>query len=265
MAKAIALSIDGSLQRIQFTPDLLPSDVTGVPILDPETRTFAFHEGPVFANVVVADEINRASPKTQAALLEVMEEYHVTVDARSYPVPRPFMVVATQNPIELEGTYPLPEAQIDRFMMRTSVGYPAKAIELEVISDRLDGRTADDVEACLGVDDIQQMIDFAAEVVLAPAVKSYIVDIVTATRGQPDLRLGVSPRGGIALALASRVRAATHDRDYVTADDIKVLAPPILEHRMLVRPEAELRGRSPSQVLRELLAEVPVPEQRVSV
>jgi MoxR-like ATPase len=263
LAKAMALSIDGSLQRIQFTPDLLPSDVTGVPIFNAESRAFEFHEGPVFANVVVADEINRASPKTQAALLEVMEEYHVTVDAQSYPVPRPFIVVATQNPIELEGTYQLPEAQIDRFMMRISVGYPDRDTEMDVITDRLEGRTADDVEACLDVTEVQDMIDFALNVAIAAPVKRYIVDLASATRDQPELRLGVSPRGAIALALASRVRAASQGREYVTADDVKALAQPVLEHRMLVRAEAQLRGRSPDRVLRELLAEVPVPEQRV--
>ncbi|MEA3216950.1 MAG: MoxR-like ATPase [Acidimicrobiia bacterium] len=265
LAKALALSIDGSLQRIQFTPDLLPSDVTGVPIFDPETRRFVFHEGPIFANVVVADEINRASPKTQAALLEVMEEYHVTVDARSYAVPRPFMVVATQNPIELEGTYPLPEAQIDRFMMRTSVGYPGRNVEVDVITDRLEGRTADDIQACLGVRAVQEMIDFAGSVVVAPAVKRYIVELAAATRDRTDLRLGVSPRGAIALAVAARVRAASQGREYVVADDIKTLAAPVLEHRMLVRAEAQLRGGSPRQVLNELLAQVPVPEQWAAV
>ncbi len=264
LAKALALSIDGSLQRIQFTPDLLPSDVTGVQVYNAGKHEFDFHPGPIFANVVVGDEINRASPKTQSALLEVMEEHQVSIETKRYQVPRPFMVVATQNPIELDGTYPLPEAQLDRFMMRISMGYPSAETEVDIVTGRLEGRTADQVETCLSIDDVSRLIGVAAGVGVADAVKRYIVSLVAATRRMPELRLGVSPRGSISLALASQVRAASQGRDFVTADDVKELAPAVLEHRMLTRPDARVRGRDTSQMLAELLAIVPVPENRMA-
>ena len=262
LAKAIALSLDGSLQRIQFTPDLLPSDVTGVQIYNADQRIFDFHPGPIFANVVVADEINRASPKTQSALLEVMEEHQVSIDTKRYQVPRPFMVVATQNPVELDGTYPLPEAQLDRFMMRIAVGYPSIDTEMEIIEGRLEGRTADEVEPCIGIDEISRLISVASGVAVAQPVQRYIATITSSTRKVPELRLGVSPRGAIALALTAQVLAASQGRDFVTADDVKRLAPAVLEHRMLARPDANLRGRNTGQILDELLATVPVPENR---
>jgi MoxR-like ATPase len=264
LARCISASIDGKLGRIQFTPDLLPSDVTGVQIYDSHKQEFVFHPGAVFANLVLADEINRASPKTQSALLEVMEERQVTVDGRPYILPRPFLVIATQNPIEHSGTYALPEAQIDRFMMRMSVGYPNHDAEVDIIAGRTKGQTPEQLKPVMTTSDLVQMIDIAREVYLAPAVVSYIITITGATRRLPELRLGVSPRGSSALAVASQARAAAEGRHFVTADDVKALAPYVLGHRMLLRPEAELQGASTDDLLQTILASVPVPQQRVS-
>jgi MoxR-like ATPase len=264
LAKAIALSIDGTLQRIQFTPDLLPSDVTGVQIYNTSSHTFEFHPGAVFANVVVADEINRASPKTQSALLEVMEEQQVTVDAKAYPVPRPFIVIATQNPIEHDGTYRLPEAQLDRFMMRIGMGYAPREAEVDVIMNRARGHTVDDIMAVISADQVGTMIKVARETHVSPQISGYIVDLVAATRNLRELRLGVSSRGGLALVLASQVHAAAQNRSFVTADDVKVLAHSVLNHRMLLAPEAELQGVTVDRLVDRLLGEVPVPLQTQS-
>ncbi len=264
LARSISASIDGTLRRIQFTPDLLPSDVTGVQIYDSGKREFVFHPGAVFANLVLADEINRASPKTQSALLEVMEERQVTVDGTPYVLPRPFLVMATQNPIEHSGTYALPEAQIDRFMMRMAVGYPGHDAEVEVITGRTQGQTPEQLRPVLSTRDIVSMIDIAREVYLAPALVSYIITVTAATRRLPELRLGVSPRGSSALAMASQARAAAEGRHFVTADDVKALAPYVLGHRMLLRPEAELQGTTTEDLLQTILASVPVPQQRVN-
>jgi MoxR-like ATPase len=259
LAKAIARSIGGSCQRIQFTPDLLPSDVTGVSVWNRTTDEFQFRPGGVFANIVLADEINRASPKTQSALLEAMEERQVTVDAHTYRLPRPFMVIATQNPIELEGTYPLPEAQLDRFLMRIPMGYPNRDAELTILESQGDGAVdADDLEPVVGANDIADAAVAVNAVHLASELRGYIVDLVTATRHHPDLLLGASPRGSLALQRASRALAASFGRTFVIPDDVKRVVPAVLEHRLLLTPDAQLRGTSVGDVTRSLLSSVPV-------
>ncbi len=263
LAKAIAASIDGSWQRIQFTPDLLPSDVTGVQIFNRATNEFVFHPGGVFANVVIGDEINRASPKTQSALLEVMEEHQVTVDSVPYLVPRPFIVLATQNPVEHDGTYNLPEAQIDRFMMRMSIGYPSPVDELSIINNDANGTKVDDLSSVVSAADVRRMIALTDRIHLAPALGQYIVQLTSATRTMPELRLGVSPRGSVALARAVRAYAAAAGRPFVTADDVKDLAPLVLTHRMILTPEAELQGRKQVDLVAHLLQSIPVPQERV--
>ncbi|MFN8075910.1 MAG: MoxR family ATPase [Kineosporiaceae bacterium] len=261
LAKAISHSIDASMRRIQFTPDLLPSDVTGVSIFNQASREFEFRPGGVFANIVLGDEINRASPKTQSALLEVMEERQVTVDSVPYPVPDPFVVIATQNPVEQGGTYELPEAQRDRFMMRMSMGYPSHEAEREIIVNRVNGYRAENLRPVMTLAEFQQMIAFARGVHLADSISAYIVTLVQATRRLPELRLGVSPRGSVALAVASQSHAAASGRTFVTADDVKAMAPIVLPHRMLLRPEAELQGADATTLLAQLLGAVPVPSQ----
>ena len=265
LAKAISQSIDGSMRRIQFTPDLLPSDVTGVQVYDAGKREFVFHPGAVFANIVLGDEINRASPKTQSALLEVMAERQVTIDSIPYLVPRPFVVIATQNPVEQGGTYDLPEAELDRFMMRATLGYPEHAAEVEVVAQATAGRSTDDLPAVLSTADLEQMNQIASQVHVAPAVLAYLVTVTAATRTMPELRLGVSPRGTIAAAKAAQALAATQGRSFVTADDLKVVAPYVLPHRMVLRPEAELQGRTAADLLDQVLSSVPVPQQRAEV
>ncbi|MCM3925605.1 MoxR family ATPase [Frankia sp. AiPs1] len=261
LAKAIAHSVSGVVRRVQFTADLLPSDVTGVRIWDAGTRTFEFHHGPVFANVVLIDEINRASPKTQSALLEVMEERRVTVDSMSYLVPRPFMVVATQNPVEHGGTYELPEAQIDRFMMRSTVGYPDHAAEVEILSAGTRGAEPEDLAPVLTGEDLLRMTELARGVHIAAEVFDYIVMIVADTRRHPDqIRLGVSPRGGLALARAAQAWAVSAGRPFVTPDDVKALVPAVLGHRVIMRPEAALDGLASADVVARIAASVRVPD-----
>lgn len=264
IAKAIANSIDGSMRRIQFTPDLLPTDVTGVQIWNSETREFEFQPGAVFGNVVLADEINRASPKTQAALLEVMEERQVTMDSISFAVPRPFIVIATQNPVEHGGTYDLPEAQIDRFMARLHVGYPRFEAEVEILANKARGVTPESLSPVLSIADVERMTQIVRRVHLAPPLLGYIVTIVAATRRMTELRLGVSPRGGASLAVAAQAHAAAAGRSFVTPEDVKTLAPYVLGHRMLLRPEAELSGATTESLLGSIIASVPVPDQRSS-
>jgi MoxR-like ATPase len=261
LARAIASTIDASWHRIQFTPDLLPSDVTGVSIWNQGTREFEFHPGPVFANVVLADEINRASPKTQSALLEVMEERQVTVESASRAVPRPFMVIATQNPVDMDGTYRLPEAQLDRFLLRASVGYPSHAAEIEVLDGQQGGRSPlDQVTPVLSIDDVRLMTRVANEVYVAPAVRSYLVTLVAGTRELPEVRLGASPRGSLALMRACRARAAADGRDYVVPEDAKALAAAVLAHRMLLQPQAELQGVTTQQLIDAVVEKVPTPQ-----
>jgi MoxR-like ATPase len=263
LAKAIARSVDCSFRRIQFTPDLLPTDVTGVNVFNQERGDFEFRPGAIFANIVLADEINRASPKTQSALLESMEERQVTVDTVTYRLDPPFMVIATQNPIEHEGTYPLPESQLDRFLMRIRMGYPARRAEIAILDTHGGSLDAlDDLDAVLSGADVETMVGLAQAVHVAPSLKGYIVDVAEASRRHPDLALGVSPRAALGLQRAARARAAALGRDYVVPDDLKELAFPVLEHRLALTPEAQMRGASRSDVLGDALASVRVPTGR---
>jgi MoxR-like ATPase len=259
LAKSLATSIECSFGRVQFTPDLLPSDVVGITVWNRNDSSFEFRPGPVFNNVVLADEINRASPKTQAALLESMAERQVTVDGVTYPLAPPFMVIATQNPIEHEGTFPLPRSQLDRFLMRVSVGYPAPTAELEILDAHGDHDALDDIGPVLAADHIKAMTAAARSVHIAPSLKTYLVDIAQATRRTPHLALGMSPRATLALQRISKARAAAHGRNYVTPDDIKALAAPVLTHRLMVTPEAELQGLRPADIVADVLRSVPVP------
>jgi MoxR-like ATPase len=259
LARALAASVRGQWRRIQFTPDLLPSDVTGVTIFNQATRGFQFHPGPVFANIVIADEINRASPKTQSALLEVMEERYVTVDGVRHAVPRPFLVVATQNPIEMDGTYRLPEAQLDRFLVKLSVGYPAEAVEVEVLRGAAAGRLPDALEPVTDTDAVARLIRLARRVHVADPLYAYAVRLATATRGHPRVRVGVSPRGVIALTRAASAYALTDGRGFVVPEDLKALLEPVFAHRLLLSPDAQVRGVAATDVLREVVEAVPVP------
>jgi MoxR-like ATPase len=259
LAKAMARSIDCSFRRIQFTPDLLPTDVTGVNVFNQEQRDFEFKPGAIFANIVLGDEINRASPKTQSALLECMEERQVTVDTETHPLGTPFMVIATQNPIEHEGTYPLPEAQLDRFMLRLSIGYPSAEVEAEILGTHGTGAPLESIGPVTDAPGVAAMIEQAREVHSAPAIRRYIVQLVETTRRHSDVYLGASPRASIMILRAARSMAAAEERDYVIPDDIKVLAVPALAHRVIVTADAIMSGRSPEVILQEILAEVPVP------
>ncbi|MDJ0664491.1 MAG: MoxR family ATPase [Acidimicrobiia bacterium] len=265
LARSLARSIDCSFQRIQFTPDLLPSDVTGVSVWDRESARFVFRPGPVFANVVLGDEINRASPKTQSSLLEAMEEKQVTVDAVTRPLGPPFMVVATQNPIEHEGTYPLPEAQLDRFMMRLAMGYPGRDKELEMLETHGHHSTLDDLDPVVDAADVNRMTEIAAGVFVADAVKSYLVDLAEATRNEPDLLLGASPRATLFMQRAARTSAATQGRDYVTPDDVKEMLHPVLNHRLILQPEAQMRGEGVAGIIDSISGRVGVPGARTGV
>lgn len=259
LAKAIGRSIDCSVRRIQFTPDLLPSDITGVSVYNQETREFEFKPGGVFANIVVGDEINRASPKTQSALLESMEERQVSVDGITYELELPFMVVATQNPIEMEGTYPLPEAQRDRFMARIQMGYPTKASELDMLEHHGSRDPLDELKPVTDSATIQGLVDACKTVYVAPAIKDYLVSLITATRESKDLRLGASPRASLQLLRASRAYAALQGRDYVTPDDIAFLAGPVLGHRVLPSTDAQLARHSVNDIIAAVVRSVPIP------
>jgi MoxR-like ATPase len=262
LAKSLARSIDCSFNRIQFTPDLLPSDVTGVSIWDRNQSAFVFKPGAIFANVVVGDEINRASPKTQAALLEAMEERQVTIDGVTRPLAPPFMVVATQNPIEHEGTYPLPEAQLDRFMMRVPIGYPSREKELEILETHGLRSTFGDLKPVLTATELLDMIEVARQVQVAASIKGYIIDVIEATRRHPEVLLGASPRAALFLQRAARAQAASEGRDYVIPDDVKSLAGPVLEHRLAFRPEAQMRGVTAPEVIVSVLNGLRVPVHR---
>ncbi|MFZ5851705.1 MAG: AAA family ATPase [Actinomycetota bacterium] len=259
LAKALARSIGCTVRRIQFTPDLLPSDITGVSVYNQERREFEFKPGAVFANIVLGDEINRASPKTQSALLESMEERQVTVDGETRPLHRPFMVIATQNPVEMEGTYPLPEAQRDRFMARVSMGYPSGEAELAMIDSHGSASPLDEVVPVSDAAEVARLIRTVGSVHVSEPVKRYAADLVRATRTSPDLRLGGSPRATLQLVRAARAAAALDDRDFVLPDDVQALAVPVLAHRLLPTADAQISGRTTEQVLAELLAAVPVP------
>jgi MoxR-like ATPase len=259
LAKAIATSLNVNWRRIQFTPDLLPADVTGGLILDQSKGVFRFRPGPVFTSVVLADEINRASPKTQSAMLEVMEERQVTIDGDTHAVPRPFVVIATQNPVEQEGTYRLPEAQLDRFLLRTSLGYPDRDHEIHAVRSVTDGMSAERLEAVVQDDDIVRMLRVAAGAYIDDAIVAYIVDLTKATRALTELRLGASTRGALAMVRAAKALAVTQGRPFVTVDDVKALAPAALAHRMLLTPEAELHGVDTVELVDRLLDVVEAP------
>ncbi len=259
LAKALARSIDCSVRRIQFTPDLLPSDVTGVSVYNQERGDFEFKPGAIFANIVVGDEINRASPKTQAALLESMEERQVTMDGVTYQLGVPFMVIATQNPIEHEGTYPLPEAQRDRFMLELSIGYPTRESEVDILNTHGQSSTLADISPVADATTVGGMIESCKLVHVADSLKHYIVDLVRATREHADLALGASPRAALAMLRASRAAAAAGGRDYVVPDDIKDLISPVLAHRLIPSPEAQMIGRTAADVLSDIVEFVPIP------
>jgi MoxR-like ATPase len=265
LARAIGQSVSGTSNRIQFTPDLLPGDITGVSVYDQRTGEFDFHSGPVFANIVLADEINRASPKTQAALLEVMEEGQVTVDGETHPVDAPFMVIATQNPIEQAGTYRLPEAQLDRFLLKASIGYPDHASTLRILEGA--GTKAHDttVPSIVTADAVLEMAQQVRTVHVDPSINDYVSRLVESTRGATEVRLGVSVRGALALVRASKTLAAASGRHYVVPDDVKSLAEPVLSHRLVLDPEAEFDGVTPSSVIAQLLLETAPPSDRQAV
>ncbi|HEX4744917.1 MAG TPA: MoxR family ATPase [Candidatus Limnocylindria bacterium] len=258
LAKALARSLGCSFRRIQFTPDLLPSDVTGVAIYNQRNQTFEFRPGPVMSQIVLADEINRATPKTQSALLEAMDEQQITVDGTTYQLPDPFLVLATQNPIEYEGTFPLPEAQLDRFFLRVQLGYPTEQEEVQILDAQRVQHPLESLGQVLSADELIEAQHYVKEIHLAPAVKSYLVSVVTATRSHPDVYLGASPRGSLALARAAQAYAALNGRDYVLPDDVKALAAPTLGHRLILQPQARLKDLAATTVIAEVLASVPV-------
>lgn len=260
LARAIAQSVQGSNTRIQFTPDLLPGDITGITVYDQKTGDFDFHAGPIFANIVLADEINRASPKTQAALLEVMEEGRVTIDGITRPVGKPFLVLATQNPVEQAGTYRLPEAQLDRFLLRTSLGYPDHAATVSILGGA--AVATEELAAVITPDALVGMSELAADVYVDALVLDYIARLVDATRSADEVRLGVSIRGALALTRASRASAAAQGRTFATPDDVKRLAVPVLAHRLILHPEAEFDGVTPEAVIGQVLLDVTPPSRR---
>ncbi|WP_394356449.1 AAA family ATPase [Spiractinospora alimapuensis] len=261
LAKALGRAVDCSVSRIQFTPDLLPGDITGVSVYDQARREFEFKPGPVFANIVVGDEINRASPKTQSALLECMEESQVSVDGWTRQLTRPFMVVATQNPVDMEGTYPLPEAQRDRFMARIAVGYPDPQAELDMIDTHGAHSPLAELEPVATAAEVMAMSDTVRDIHVSPSVRRYTVDLISATRTASALRLGASPRATLHLIRAARAYAALENRSYVLPDDIQALAVPVLAHRLIPSPEAQLERRLPEQVVADIAARIPVPSR----
>ncbi len=259
LAKALARTVDVTVNRVQFTPDLMPSDVTGVSVYDRETSTFEFRKGPVFANILVADEINRASPKTQSALLESMEEQQVTVDGTTYPLQKPFLVMATQNPVEMEGTYPLPEAQRDRFLARTAIGYPDRRAEVAMLAEQAQVDPLDSLSPVTDADTIRQLIDATSQIHIAPELQYYIVELVAGSRSVPEVRLGASPRAALHLARAAKASAALDGRGYVIPDDIARMAVPVLSHRILLTVEAHAARRSEAEIIHGLLSAIRVP------
>ena len=260
LAKSLARSIDCRFSRVQFTPDLLPSDVTGISVFNQKSGEFEFRPGPIFANIVLADEINRASPKTQSSLLECMEERQATIDNFTHPIDPPFMVIATQNPIEYEGTYPLPEAQLDRFMMRLSLGYPAAEAEEDIIHEQTSHDPLSELRPVADGQDVLAMTQAVTRVRVAPALRRYVVDILTASREHRDVYLGASPRAGIALVRASKALALLRGRDFVVPKDVKDLAVRCLAHRIMLSPDAKVHGVSAESVVAKLLETVPVPQ-----
>ena len=259
LARALARSVDLDFKRIQFTPDLLPSDITGVSIYRPGEGCFQFHPGPIFAHVVLADEINRATPKSQSALLEAMEEFQVTVDGTAHPLPRPFFVIATENPIEYEGTYSLPEAQLDRFLMRLNIGYPTPADEVMILDRQMLQHPIETVTPVVSAEEIAELQATVRRVHVEASLKAYMVALTNASRQHEAVELGASPRGSIAQMRCAQGLAALRGRDYVVPDDVKYVAEAVLGHRLILKPQRRLQGVTPAQVVRELLESVPVP------
>jgi MoxR-like ATPase len=259
LAKALARALGCEFKRIQFTPDLLPSDVTGTSIFNQKNSEFEFREGPVFANIVLADEINRSTPKTQSSLLECMEERQVTVDGVTRILPAPFFVIATQNNIELSGTYPLPEAQLDRFAARISIGYPGRADELKILENQMHSRPVDTIQAVLSAPEVVHLQQEVRNVHVDQSLRQYVLELVTSTRTHPSVTLGASPRGSLSLLHASQALAALEGREYVTPDDIKAMAVSVLAHRVIIRPEFRIKGQTSQNVVSELLQRLPVP------
>ncbi|MFN0089083.1 MAG: AAA family ATPase [Acidimicrobiales bacterium] len=259
LAKALATSIDTTFGRVQFTPDLLPSDVLGVSVWDRSSGAFQFRPGPIFSNILLSDEINRASPKTQSALLEAMGEGQVTVDGVTYPLHPPFMVVATQNPIEHEGTYPLPDSQLDRFLMRISVGYPGRQDEMTILDTHGDHNLISDLTSVVAAAEIKSMVAAVKGIFVAQELKQYLVDLAESTRNHPLIALGMSPRATLGLQRVCRARAAAAGRTYVTPDDIKALAEPVIAHRLILTPDAQLQGLTAGRLVNDLLAQLPIP------
>jgi MoxR-like ATPase len=262
LAKAMAASVHCTWKRVQFTPDLLPADLVGVSVFQRSSESFVFQRGPLFANIVLADEINRASPKTQSALLEAMEERQVSADGSSHMLPEPFMVIATQNPVEQEGTYRLPESQLDRFLMRLSLGYPDRDAELAIVQTHGSNVAMNDLQAVVTTDEIMALIEAVRTVHLAVTLQGYMVDLAEASRRHPALLLGLSPRATLQLSRATRARAASQGREYATPDDVKAVAEPVLSHRVMLRPDAMSRGVTGITVIREIVGSVPVPAGR---
>ncbi len=263
LAKALARSIGCTFRRIQFTPDMLPSDITGVSVYNQKTQEFEFRPGPVMTQILLTDEINRATPKTQSALLEAMEERQVTVDGVTHPMLQPFLVLATQNPIEYEGTFPLPEAQLDRFLLRIRLGYPSARDEVSILDSQQRRHPIDSLDRVVEVDELQQAQAAIREIYVDDLIKEYVVALVNATRNHPDIYLGASPRGSLALHRGGQARASLDGRDYVIPDDIKALALPALAHRLIVSPSARIKNVDAAAVINELLDTVPVPGARV--
>jgi len=265
MARTLAKSLGCAFNRVQFTPDMLPSDVTGVSVFNQENRSFEFRPGPIFGQVVLADEINRATPKTQAALLEAMDEHQVTVDGSTHALPQPFIVLATQNPIEYEGTFPLPEAQLDRFLLRVRLGYPSIVDEIRILEDQQMRHPIDTVKPVFSAEEVLAAAEMVKTIYAAASIKRYIVDLTHRTRASSDVYLGASPRGSLALFRAGQARAALNGRDHVLPDDIKALAQPVLGHRIIVNPAARLREVTSERIVQEILLAAPVPGGSYSV
>ncbi|RMF00149.1 MAG: MoxR family ATPase [Chloroflexi bacterium] len=264
LARAVARSIGCKFKRIQFTPDMLPSDVTGVSMFNQKTHEFEFREGPVFAQIVLADEINRATPKTQSALLEAMEERQVTVDGEVHPMDKPFLVLATQNPIEYEGTFPLPEAQLDRFMLRINMGYPDKQSEISILGAQQFAHPISALQQVVSQEELLEAQETVKQIYVDDSIKEYIIELTTATRNHPDVYLGVSPRGSLALYRTGQALAAIRHRDYVIPDDIKYLSEPTMAHRLIISPAARIKNIDPKEVIDDILSTVPVPKAQVS-
>ena len=259
LARALARAIGGQFRRLQCTPDLLPSDITGLKVYDQRSSDFVFHPGPIFSNVLLADELNRATPRTQAALLEAMQERQVSIEGQTFPLPRPFLVIATQNPVELEGTFPLPEAQLDRFLLRVRLGYPDRAAEDALLTRFQDADPVAAIEPVAALEEVVAAARTCRLVAVSDDVRGYLLDLVRATRAHEAIRLGASPRATLALFQSVQARAALQGRDYVIPDDVKALAIPVLSHRLILSPEAQLRGRDAEQIVAELLETMPVP------